>query len=158
MYNKLEGTRPSVIPKVQLDLWGEQSAGKKQHSVHDLARSLLQEHQSLVCLALLKVNHANTICKIAKCIQLARQPILPQVSNGQVYLHESWRIRWQDMSVPLHNMVLNLKAYSQLELQEAFRACYDPDLVVSGIFRIIGPARAAGARAVLLLGTALTGE
>lgn len=152
-----ESTTRPIIPTVQIDMWGKK-AGAKLYTVDALARAMMQDHERLVCWTLLKAYRATTVQKIAACIQMARQPPEPRVGNGQVYLQVNWRIRWEDMCPAVHDMVLNLKAHSPQELRKAFHAHYDIESVVTCIYTIIGPARAAGARAALLRCTVWTGE
>ena len=138
----------AIIPTVQIDLWGKK-AGAERQSVDTLARTLFQEHLRLVCWALLRAHCATTVNKIAACIRMARQSLEPRVCNGQVYLSANWRIRWEDMTPALHDLVLNIEPHSPHELLRALCVYYDSESVTSCILAIVGPARAAGTRAAL---------
>ena len=139
---------PCTIPSVQIDLWG-QKKHKKTHSVTELARTIMQTYEHLMCWSLLRVRHADTITKIADCIHLVNQPLAPRVGHGQVYLQHNWRIRWEDMCPAVHEVVLGLAEHSTQELVQAFNTYYDVRKIEARIYSIIGPARAAGARSTL---------
>jgi len=140
--------RPCTLPSVQIDTWGASIATSAKVSVAQLAREILHENETLACWALLRVCAATTIVQIAHCIRTVHTPLEPSLRNGQVYLQPNWRIRWDDMSPALRHMVLHMEAHTQADLLHAFNAYYDADKMETCIYKLIGPAREAGARSL----------
>lgn len=142
--------RPCILPKVQIDTWGRRS-GTGETPVTVLARALLGVSDDTVCMALLKSRGADTVMKIAECVHIVGRALAPKIQDGQVYLRPEWRIRWDDLSPSVRDMVLNVAPHSQEQLAAALDAYYDREAMISRIYSIIGPARSAGVRCCLPL-------
>jgi hypothetical protein len=141
--------RPCTLPAVQIDTWGTSAKSSSQsYSVEQLARAILHENEDVACLSLLRVTMATTIVKIVHCIRAVHAPLAPSIRNGQVYLQPNWRIRWDDMNPATQRMVLHVDTHTEAELLRAFSAYYSADKMEACIYKLIGPAREAGARSL----------
>ena len=141
-----------VIPQVQIDAWSHRAGTvvkDKQYAASDLARELFTNHASLLSSSLLKSQSATTVVRLARCIKMVSDPISPHITSGQIYLRDGWRVRWDDMSATLQDMVSNGAYDNRAQLLQEFKVYYDAEKLTSDIYRVIGPARSAGVRSVL---------
>ena len=78
------------------------------------------------------------------------KPLSVAICSGQLYLHHGWRIRYNDMSERMKQMVVSLgDPKSQVDLQAAFETYYSAQKMENELYNIIGPARKEGTQCLL---------
>ena len=138
---------PCKLPRVQLDTWIAARAHKKKFDAVHLAEMLFGEHLMLTSYSLLQSHHALTVDKIAKCLLDVKKGVIrAKVEKGQIYIQPEWRIRCKHMPQEMQLMLADVNE----DVTDVFKAYYDADKLAECIVRIVGPARAEGARCWLL--------
>lgn len=139
-------TRPCKLPRIQIDTWNKPVAtGDTQHTAQQLAEHVCEQQVALLVASVLR--GASTIRQISDTVRRVRKPLAVRTHGGQLYMHDDWRIRFQDMPRAMQYMVSHLK--DKHNLQEAFEKQYNMHSVESALFDIIGPARSEGVRCLL---------
>jgi hypothetical protein len=139
--------RPCVLPKVQIDDW-RTPAPTQAVDASQLADEIFCHGQLLLCKSLLRGLKHGTLMQIVKALHTLQQDIRPKVENGQVYLHDGWRLRWDDMHDRLRTLVSHVRLHDSSEFKKQVLLRFHPLQVEQCVFRVIGPAREAGVRAL----------
>jgi hypothetical protein len=139
--------RPCVLPKVQIDNW-RAPAPTQAVDASQLAHEIFCHGQLLLCKSLLRGLKHGTLMQIVKALHTLQQDIHPKVENGQIYLHDGWRLRWDDMHDRLRALVSHVRLHDSSEFKKQVLLRFQPLKVEQCVFRVIGPAREAGVRAL----------
>jgi len=139
--------RPCVLPKVQIDTWRAPACKRAVHP-EELAHEMFFHGQLLLCKSLLRGLEHGTLLQIVQALDTLRHDIDPRVENGQIYLHDGWRLRWDDMHGRLRALVSNVVLHDSSEFKKQVLLRFQLHKVEQCVFRIIGPAREAGVRAL----------
>jgi hypothetical protein len=139
--------RPCLLPKVQIDTWLT-SAPKHAVGPEQLAHEMFFHGQLLLCKSLLRGLRHGTLAQIVQALEILHHDIDPRVENGQIYLHDGWRLRWDDMHEGLRALVSNVRLRDSSEFKKQLLLRFQPHKVEQYVFRVIGPAREAGVRAL----------
>lgn len=137
-------SRPCKIPSIQIDTWNT-SALETKHSADQVAQKVCQERVPLLVHSLLRSERACSIRDFAQMVHHVRRPLCVSIKCGQLYMNDSWRVRYGDMDNELQRFVLR----EPTGIQAAFEQHYDASAVERMLMHAIGPARAEGTRSYL---------
>ena len=138
---------PCVLPRVQIDAWLT-SAPTHTVNAKQLAQALFSHGQLLLCKSLLRGLRHGTLAQIMHALDILHDDINPKVENGQIYLHDGWRLRWDDMSEDIRALVSNVRLRDCSEFKKQLLLRFQPHTVEQHVLHVIGPAREAGVRAL----------
>ena len=111
---------------------------------------VMQRYQYDPSVATGTIAAAGTLAQIVQALEVLHHDIDPRVENGQIYLHDGWRLRWDDMHEGLRALVSNVRLRDSSEFKKQLLLRFQPHKVEQYVFRVIGPAREAGVRALRL--------
>ena len=140
--------RPCNVPKIQIDTWQARHTSATQVDPACLAKEICTSSAHLVVKLLLR--NARTLRDYASVVQCLNEPLVVTISSGQLYLHRNWRIRYNDMSKTMQDMVVSIgSAGCKQSLQEAFSNHYSAKKMENELYKIIGRSREEGTRCLL---------
>ncbi len=140
---------PCVLPEVQIDNCFNPVL-QKTANVKELAKQIFFHGHMLLCKSLLRGLQKGTLAQIEQALVTLHQEINPKVENGQIYIHNGWRLRWEDMHEGLRALVNNVRLHDDPKFKKELLLRFQPEKVEQHVFHAIGPARAAGVRALRL--------
>lgn len=134
--------RPCKLPKIQIDLWHGPSASQTRLLDPIAFATKLCSNVNLLLLSILKCTRAQTIVEYNYVITLLHTDLAPRVHAGQIYMHDSWRIRYTDLPDDMQRAVAG--QHHPETLAAAICKAYDAARVTQHLFTVLGPARAEG--------------
>ena len=104
---------------------------------------------NLLLLSILKCTRAQTLAEYNYVITLLHTDLVPRVHGGQIYMHDSWRIRYTDLPDDLQRAVA--AQHHSETLAAAICNAYDAHKVTEHLFTVLGPALAEGVHSLRAL-------
>lgn len=139
--------RPCTLPSIQIDTWGTavQVSQCLEKDVQCLAQELCTDTH-LLLLSVLQNTRAVTIVQLAETAAVMHLPLQAVVRDGQVYMHDKWRIRYSDMKESIRKQVNRIPDGTCVNKE--FQEVYNPTSVYDLMLQFVGPARSAGIRSL----------
>jgi hypothetical protein len=134
--------RPCKLPKIQIDLWQVPPAPHAPLLDPIAFATKLCNNVNLLLLSILKCTRAQTIVEYNYVITLLHTDLVPRVHAGQIYMHDSWRIRYTDLPDDMQRAVS--AQHHPETLAAAICNAYDATRVTEHLFTVLGPARTEG--------------
>ena len=144
----MSSKRPCNVPKIQIDTWQAQQTNTVKVDPSCLAKEICTSSAHLVVKLLLR--NARTLRDFASVVECLNEPLEVTIRSGQLYLHRNWRIRYNDMSKTMQDMVVNIGSVGcKTLLKEAFQMHYNAKKMENELYKVIGRSREEGTRCLL---------
>jgi hypothetical protein len=140
--------RPCQLPSIQIDTWGvlHRPTACTNDTLQCLAKEVCADTE-LLLLSLLQCTRAVTVAELVESVGVMNGPLQAVVRGGQVYMHDTWRVRYRDMSERIQALVRQVPDGTCVN--KHFILHYTPKTVHNLLLTLAGPARSAGMQALL---------
>lgn len=140
--------RPCQLPSIQIDTWGvlHRPTACTDNTLRCLAQEVCADTE-LLLLSLLQCTRAVTVAELVESVGVMNGPLQAVVRGGQVYMHDTWRVRYRDMSERIQALVRQVPDGTCVN--KHFILHYTPKTVHDLLLTLAGPARSAGMQALL---------